>query len=404
MNILFISNAFRLFDDADCGGGNRTTMFINALSTIGHVDVISFEGSIIKGFKGNISIIHTDRIETNYHPTNWQRRLSMVKSFYKLLRYPSSPYSFFSVNKAKENCIDAYYSLKKYDIVACRYIDTVINSGLLKYSSKLVVDIDDRPSIAIKRDIETTRFHHIWEKKYYQLRAHYIDRMTSEVLDRFICSFYSNRLEKPADNSVFLHNVSLQTNPCGLVSNNTPKRLLIVGNMNFPPNKCGIQYFVENVFAEIRKKTVDAELHIVGRIKDYRFAEKLNNVDGVVVKGYVEDIVKEYEEARVVVVPIYSGSGTSVKFIEALQLRRPIIATPLGVRGYEDVCKNGEHYLLSSDNREFIDNCLCLLDNVDLCNDIACSGYKIAHKYLSPLCFNSIVSNTVLSSINDKMR
>lgn len=400
MNILFISNAFKLFDDADCGGGNRTTMFINALSTIGHVDVISFEGSIIKGFKGNISIIHTDRIETNYHPTNWQRRLSMVKSFYKLLRYPSSPYSFFSVNKAKENCIDAYYSLKKYDIVACRYIDTVINCGLLKYSSKLVVDIDDRPSIAIKRDIETTRFHHIWEKKYYQLRAHYIDRMTSEVLDRFICSFYSNRLEKPADNSVFLHNVSLQTNPCGLVSNNTPKRLLIVGHLNFPPNKQGTLYFAETVFPQVRDVVPDAELHIVGRNNDTLFAERLSKIEGVFIKGFVEDIRDEYENARAVIVPIYTGSGSSVKFVEALQLRKAIISTPCGIRGYENIFKDREHYILSENDRLFSENCILLLNNHNLCNRIAEAGCSVAKEHLSQSNFISIVENTIKSSMN----
>ena len=42
MNFLFVNNIYPLFDRGDSGASNRSTMFITALATLGHVDVISF--------------------------------------------------------------------------------------------------------------------------------------------------------------------------------------------------------------------------------------------------------------------------------------------------------------------------------------------------------------------------
>jgi len=39
----------------------------------------------------------------------------------------------------------------------------------------------------------------------------------------------------------------------------------------------------------------------------------------------VGDITKEYQEAAAVVIPVYHGAGSSIKFVEAMLMKRPVV-------------------------------------------------------------------------------
>lgn len=398
MNILFVSDIFRLFDDVDCGAGNRSTMFINALSQLGHVDIISFEGTPIRGYDNNCSVLHYGSIKSNNQQPStdkWSRRKSMLNMWKAILLHPYSPYTYGTTDKDKESIVDSYYNKKHYDIIACRYIDHAIWCGLLKYSDKLVIDIDDKVSGSIIREIENATFSHPWEKWYLQFKAKHIDRMVEKVLANVRCSFYSNILEPTSPHSVFLHNVTIMTKPCNPVNEALPKRLLMVGHLNYGPNKHGAKYFADNIFPKIKSTIPDTELHIVGRNPDKQLADYLNSIDGITAMGFVDDIYEEYNASRAVIVPVYNGAGTSVKFVEALIMKRPVATTPSGIRGYEHICKNKVHYLLSNNDEEYISNCLNLLCSTELGNKITEEAYTVATKNFSHERFMMIVKDSL---------
>jgi glycosyltransferase involved in cell wall biosynthesis len=52
--------------------------------------------------------------------------------------------------------------------------------------------------------------------------------------------------------------------------------------------------------------------------------------------GFASDVREFYESVAVCVVPLLSGTGVSLKTLEALELGRPVIATPTGARGIAD--------------------------------------------------------------------
>jgi glycosyltransferase involved in cell wall biosynthesis len=60
------------------------------------------------------------------------------------------------------------------------------------------------------------------------------------------------------------------------------------------------------------------------------------------------------------VVPIFQGSGTRLKAIEAAALGRPVISTELGVEGLP--LRAGEHYLAAEDADGFAGACARLRD------------------------------------------
>jgi len=53
----------------------------------------------------------------------------------------------------------------------------------------------------------------------------------------------------------------------------------------------------------------------------------------VVLLGIVDDLTEVYRRSKVVVVPLFQGTGISIKTLEALGQRKPVVTTPCGRRG-----------------------------------------------------------------------
>lgn len=397
MNILFISCNYRMFEGIDCGASNRSTMFVKALSELGHVDVVSFYKEPIRSNVDNCDVIYcqTGKKKTKPH---YVGPIHTCIKFLRLLFKNTDVYSYYELDRDKESVVDDFVQKKYYDIIACRYIEDAAICGLVKYSNRLVIDVDDNLESGYKRDIPNMQFRHFWNKWMINLMMCNIGKMSDSFLSNVKSSFCSNQLESPCSKSVFLHNVTTISEKIPAISETTPMRMLIVGWLDFWPNKSGVLYFVENVLPKIRKENPIAELYIIGKSKDSEFLKQLNETDGVRALGFVEDINAEYKNCRVVVVPVYQGAGTSVKFVEGLFVNRPIVSTPMGARGFESICKADEDYMLATNDDEFVKKIVKLLSSVELSTKIAGNAYKVGNENFSQKRFVEIVKNTILKT------
>lgn len=388
INILYINCGNRVFNGIDNGAANRSTMFVQALSKIGNVDVISFYKEPIVPNISNCKLLYDKHIE------NKSRQRSLHE---KVLQHLDvhNPYSFYNINKERETVIDSFYKQKKYDIIACRYIWEAIVCGLTKYKDKLVIDIDDSPSAVALRQLTITDFPNPWSKYTTKFRAHAIGWMANKYLNGVFCSFYSNKNESPNKNSVFLPNITHCSSQIKDITEHTPLRLLIVGRLDYWPNKLGTTHFVKNIFPKIRQKIPSAELYIAGKTNDTELLNDFNGISGVSALGYVEDIVSEYQDSRICIVPVYHGSGTSVKFVEGLSMGRTVVSTPMGARGFEDVCKEGSDFILASSDEMFAEKVIQLLPSVTELNRIGRNGHRIAQTHFSQEHFCKIVKDAI---------
>jgi glycosyltransferase involved in cell wall biosynthesis len=50
-------------------------------------------------------------------------------------------------------------------------------------------------------------------------------------------------------------------------------------------------------------------------------------------ENFVDDVADFYARVAVVVVPLLSGTGVSIKTLEAIEYRKPVVASRVGVRG-----------------------------------------------------------------------
>ena len=59
--------------------------------------------------------------------------------------------------------------------------------------------------------------------------------------------------------------------------------------------------------------------------------------NGIVSLGKVRDVGDFYDAIAIAVVPLLSGTGVSLKTLEAVEHGVPVISTPVGVRGIADL-------------------------------------------------------------------
>jgi glycosyltransferase involved in cell wall biosynthesis len=107
-----------------------------------------------------------------------------------------------------------------------------------------------------------------------------------------------------------------------------PLRLLFVGSLRFGPYAYALSWFVREALPAVRAAAGPVALDVVGEHGDDVVA-----AEGVTYHGRVPDVQPFYAAAHALVLPVFEGSGTRLKVVEAVQFGRPVISTALGVEG-----------------------------------------------------------------------
>ena len=108
--------------------------------------------------------------------------------------------------------------------------------------------------------------------------------------------------------------------------------LLFVGQSHHP-NREAVKWFLEQVWPLIAEHRYN--LKIVGPIESVvrRDMPQLHQAFRACFAGEVADLAPYYRGARCVIAPMVSGSGISIKTIEALALSKPFVGTSKAFRG-----------------------------------------------------------------------
>jgi glycosyltransferase involved in cell wall biosynthesis len=124
-----------------------------------------------------------------------------------------------------------------------------------------------------------------------------------------------------------------------------PLRLLFVGSGSYAPYERGLAWMVRSVLPLIRAQG-PVEFDVVGTPPAHPIA-----AEGVRYVGPVPSVRPFYERAHLVVVPVFEGSGTRLKMLEAAAYGRPVVSTRLGAEGLP--LRAGSDYLQADDPADF---------------------------------------------------
>jgi glycosyltransferase involved in cell wall biosynthesis len=99
-------------------------------------------------------------------------------------------------------------------------------------------------------------------------------------------------------------------------------RIGYIGSFSHPPNKFAVSYFID----KIAPKLSNFQFFLAGNNPDFSHPLATN-------LGMVSDLKDFYSKIDVLVAPIFSGSGTRIKILEALSYGVPVISTTIGAEG-----------------------------------------------------------------------
>ena len=117
-------------------------------------------------------------------------------------------------------------------------------------------------------------------------------------------------------------------------------------------NQKAANWFFNNVYPLL---PANIQICIIGQINEH-LSIKATNIISV---NFAEDLSPYYQNAKVALCPMLTGTGTKIKVVEALSYGLPIVCNTRGVDGLIDKTNNG--CLVSDDPVEFGNNIIKLL-------------------------------------------
>jgi glycosyltransferase involved in cell wall biosynthesis len=160
--------------------------------------------------------------------------------------------------------------------------------------------------------------------------------------------------------------------------------VIFVADFTYPPNREGLVFLLESVMPRVWSRHPTARVVLVGR----GLGPSEAGAPRVETRGFVEDLRSVYVEAACAVVPLQRGSGSPLKFLEALAYGVPVVSTPAGAAGLE--VSADEHYRRGSDPEEFAAHVADLLENG--APETAARGRELAERAYSIEALSDMIS------------
>lgn len=172
------------------------------------------------------------------------------------------------------------------------------------------------------------------------------------------------------------HTIGIHTEKRLLQNNDQSNKVdfFHLGTMNWLPNQDGINWLLKDVFPKVKQIEKSAEIHIAGRampniLKSHRQDGYYNHGEIIIAQDFMS-------KHKVMLIPLFSGSGIRVKIIEGMSLGKCIISTSIGVKGIN--CTNNKNILIANTKNEFIKAMCFCIQNPDKVHEIGNEAKKYA--------------------------
>ncbi len=130
----------------------------------------------------------------------------------------------------------------------------------------------------------------------------------------------------------------------------TENILFHIGAMDWLPNQEGMDWFLDNVWPLVAAEFPACRLKIAGKRMPERYFKYRS--ERVMVEEFVPDALEYMSTGRIMVVPLFSGSGMRVKIVEGMAMGKAIVTTPVGLEGIP--ATDGREVLLATNVDSFV--------------------------------------------------
>lgn len=175
-----------------------------------------------------------------------------------------------------------------------------------------------------------------------------------------------------------------------------PFSLVFAGGMDWFPNRDAIEWLCDEVWPLLVADEPRRTLTIIGRSPPAAASLLSSRDPRVRVLGFVDDVRPYISEATAYICPIRLGGGTRLKVLDALAMRRPLIATGLSVDGLG--LAEGMHYLRADSATEFVKQVRRLDDDVEVYERLQREGRAHVEGRFSWQCIGDELARAVTSA------
>jgi len=153
------------------------------------------------------------------------------------------------------------------------------------------------------------------------------------------------------------------------------KNILFVGSAGVA-NITGLEWFLNEVWADVLRGSPDATLNIVGDV----FKHITYRDSHIRLHGKVDSLDALYSRSSVVIAPLKFGSGLKIKMIEALSAGCACVTTSIGAQGMEEGA--GKAFLVADDAAGFAEAVILMLNDIDARRSFGVNGAAFLDRLL----------------------
>lgn len=308
------------------GGATRIKNTLNELSKYYNVDFITFDESEIKTQPKNFSLFFTKFVPYWFTPWYSKKLISKIKDLIRQNKYDIIQIEFSQL-----------LYLVKYLPKKVKKVFTSHDIASISFYRRI---FDDHPSFfkIIFRYLTFLEIY-LYEKKYLSrfdtiITVSQKDKQTLQQQlpnKKIIC------LENGIDKINFLKKTTSKI-----------IRLGYIGSFDHTPNLNAVKYFFNQIDPLLKKQNIDYKFFLAGK-NNSRFVK--NNFPKITDLGIVKETKDFYKNIDFLITPIFAGSGSRIKILEALSFGIPVISSPIGAEGiniktdYLQIANKPEDYL-----------------------------------------------------------
>lgn len=301
----------------------------------------------------NINLLLTNRkIDINKSPVKSFLFYKIPNFIPKFLRGTTIDISNPFLNRK----VTKILNVKRYDVIIISYASWSSLIDKLGYKSYLILDSHDFITAQSKNKIN--KIGKLFQSEVEALRK-FDEIWTFSVEEKYI-------FEQFTEGKVIHIPVSFPQKPLKPLKQDYKYDIIYVASNN-PHNINSINWFLEKVLPLLK---LDIKIHIIGKV-----GKEINKeYPNIIIHGIVDELQEFYDNSRIAICPMLSGTGVKIKVLESLSNGLPVITNTRGVDGLSQKKENG--CMVTDDCEEFAKHIESLLKNDELYEKLRNQAYN----------------------------